>query len=638
MKIYSSPDMNNLPIKNPLCYTENEINELFDLTDEEAVELTKVISDQVAINKVYSSQKTEERLAEILIEANKFATEQLGKSNFLSIDLATSVDEVVDETVLYLIDDGTGTNTYNQYGLIRGNAIPLGNTQCDLSNYVTNDQLETKLEDYAKKNEVLSVNDIVISIDENSTNSTVPGSATVKTFVEDSLPEIVTTLDDTVTNEQIVGAKTVRELTTDRNVKTYCYLSQLGLVSGCTVVDIYNAMSDGSISTIAVSGGSCPDAPANDGILIIEKQGKGKVDITFKRSHNYSVAPNELFIGTLKGEDGSGLVWTEVLTSNKMTTSLNSSSTNAQILGAKSLYDVIENLRKELDTVCPKVDWSSRYKDNTTITSFTPSNDELNKYPTSLDSMFYNCTAITSIDMSTINGGLISSYYNFARTCEQLETVDLSSLISPYATSIVNMFNSCTNLKTLKLPDLSVNKITNMQSFLYKCKSLTSVDLSKLDTSNVQSMISVFDTCTGLTSIDVSGFDTSNVVKFDWMFSNCIKLSSLNISNFNTDKATNMSGMFYGCREITSLDLSNFNTSNIVSIRKLLAQCTKLTTLKLGSNFIVSKMTDYESLFTGCTTLNKIQIPANFPADSRTFIEARLTDAGILANVTFETY
>lgn len=179
MKFMTSPSFSDLPLKNVQTYTEDEINELFDLSEEEAVELTKVISNQVAINKVYSSQKTEERLAEILTEANEFAIEQLGKSNFLSIALATSVDEVVDEHILYLVDDGTSTNTYNQYVLINGVATLLGSTQCDLSDYVTNEQLDTKLEDYTKKNEVLSASDIVTTIDDTVTGNQIPSALAV---------------------------------------------------------------------------------------------------------------------------------------------------------------------------------------------------------------------------------------------------------------------------------------------------------------------------------------------------------------------------------------------------------------------------------------------------------------------------
>ena len=102
-------------------------------------------------------------------------------------------------------------------------------------------------------------------------------------------------------------------------MKTYCYLSHLGLASGCTVQDIYMAMEDGSIAILSVVNQSCSDAPAKDGVLVIEKQSTGKVNITFKQSHNNSVAPNYMWIGTLKGGDGSGLTWNKVLSMEEKT-------------------------------------------------------------------------------------------------------------------------------------------------------------------------------------------------------------------------------------------------------------------------------------------------------------------------------
>lgn len=294
MKIYNSPDLNNLPIKNPLCYTEDEINSLFDLSEEESVELTKVINDShIAINKVYSNSKTEERLAEILIEANEFATEQLGKSNFLSIDIVTSVDEVLDDTVIYLIDDGTSTNTYNQYVLIGGNVTPLGSTQCDLTNYVTNDQLETKLEDYAKKNEVLSASDIV------------------------------TTIDDTVTDAQVVGALTVYEATKDKNIKTFTTLDQLGLSDGCDVTEIVNAMPEHSYAEIGCYNATnsyglefvtgLPNGEANF-ILTIRKYNLHRVDIQAKSSASGAVM-NDLYVGGMVA-GGTSVSWKRVCTTS----------------------------------------------------------------------------------------------------------------------------------------------------------------------------------------------------------------------------------------------------------------------------------------------------------------------------------
>ena len=289
MKLYNSLNLNNLPLISPATYSSDEINELFDLSEEESVELTKVINDShVAINKVYSNSKTEERLAEILIEANQFATEQLGKSNFLSIDIVTSTDEVLDDTVIYLIDDGSGSNTYNQYVLIGGNVTSLGSTQCDLTNYVTNDQLETKLEDYAKKNEVISASDVV------------------------------TTLDDTVTDAQIPSALATYNATKDMNMKTYTTVEQLGLSFPCTVGDIYLAMDSNSVAYICVEAlaSSVTDVPYSYGLLTISKRVAGRFTILYSLSAGGSVAKNRIWIGQLKGTDGTGLVWEEVLTSD----------------------------------------------------------------------------------------------------------------------------------------------------------------------------------------------------------------------------------------------------------------------------------------------------------------------------------
>ena len=48
--------------------------------------------------------------------------------------------------------------------------------------------------------------------------------------------------------------------------------------------------------------------------MIIEKQGIGRVNIVFKQTHNESVSPNNMWIGTLKGNDGTGLTWNRVCT------------------------------------------------------------------------------------------------------------------------------------------------------------------------------------------------------------------------------------------------------------------------------------------------------------------------------------
>lgn len=271
-------------------FTDDEIAELFDLSEEDIVELTKLIDDvHIAINKIYSNQRTEERLTEILAEANEYATKLLGNANFLTVEIVTSESEVTSNNVLYLIAEGLGTNTYNQFILVDGEVKSLGSTSIDLSNYHTKDEITTLLADYAKKNEVLTINDVV------------------------------TTLDDTVTDAQIPSALLVKEELDARQIKSYNRLSQIGLNGGNTIQEVFNALPEASMLEIGVSEyAEVTDVPAPNGILMIHKRTTGRFSIEFKRSMLNSVGANELYIGQLNGSDGSGLTWTKMITENNV--------------------------------------------------------------------------------------------------------------------------------------------------------------------------------------------------------------------------------------------------------------------------------------------------------------------------------
>ena len=116
---------------------------------------------------------------------------------------------------------------------------------------------------------------------------------------------------------------------------------------------------------------------------------------------------------------------------------------------------------------------------------------------------------------------------------------------------------------------------------------------------------------------------------------NVNKVSITDIQAGFVDDCYNLYRHFKG----TTLDLSNFDTSNVNNMAYMFAFCFSLKTIKLGNKFITTNVNQYDSMFTPQNTqLSKIQIPADFPAESKTFLEARLAEAGILANVTFETY
>ena len=134
--------------------------------------------------------------------------------------------------------------------------------------------------------------------------------------------DIATTLDDTVTDNQIPSAKEVYDnCIKDANIKTYTSVTQLGLTSGCSVGDIFNALPSGSIfrtRAITTSGhvNEVTDIPFTQGILLIDKYDTTSFSIQFKRSANGSVSGTDFYIGQLKGVDGTGLSWKKVCTTS----------------------------------------------------------------------------------------------------------------------------------------------------------------------------------------------------------------------------------------------------------------------------------------------------------------------------------
>ena len=108
--------------------------------------------------------------------------------------------------------------------------------------------------------------------------------------------------------------------------KIYTSLEELGLTAPTTVGDIFNAMPSKSMAVIACEGiegdtsGAdvhVSDVPVSFGILTIKKGGIGRFSIDYQNSLFGSPCNVKRWIGTLKGSDGTGLVWEEVNTGGK---------------------------------------------------------------------------------------------------------------------------------------------------------------------------------------------------------------------------------------------------------------------------------------------------------------------------------
>ena len=161
---------------------------------------------------------------------------------------------------------------------------------------------------------------------------------------------------------------------------------------------------------------------------------------------------------------------------------------------------------------------------------------------------------------------------------QELQSITgLEYLNTSQMTNMNRMFYNCSALTSLDLSNFNTANVTNMYGMFYGCSSLESLDVSSFNTSNVTTMYAMFGCCERLTSLDLSGFNTSNVKNMYCMFYQCSGLTGLDLSSFNTARVTNMSGMFYQCNNLSTIYAgSDWSTAAVSSSDYMFTDCTNL--------------------------------------------------------------
>ena len=227
--------------------------------------------------------------------------------------------------------------------------------------------------------------------------------------------------------------------------------------------------------------------------------------------------------------------------------------------------------------------------------------------PTSMAYWFYECTELTSIDLSKFNTSNVTNMSYMFYYCSGLTSIELSGLDTSNVTNMSSMFRGCGELTNIDLSGLKTSNVTNMSSMFSSCMRLTSIDLSGLKTSNVTDMSYMFRQCTSLTNIDLSGLKTSNVTNMSSMFSSCSGLTSIDLSRLDTSNVTNMRSMFDYCSRLTNIDLSGLNMSNVTDMSCMFRECSILTNIEVNK-FDTGNVTDMSSMFNGCSELTNIDL------------------------------
>ena len=251
--------------------------------------------------------------------------------------------------------------------------------------------------------------------------------------------------------------------------------------------------------------------------------------------------------------------------------------------------------------------------------------------PIGCNRMFLRFENLIQINFNdNFNTSKVTNMSHMFFNCSSLTSLDLSSFNTSNVTDMSDMFDNCSSLTNLDLSSFNTSNVMDMSYMFDDCSSLTSLVLSSFDTSRVTAMRHMFGACLLLTSLDLSSFNTSNVTDMDLMFASCSSLTSLDLSNFNTSNVTDMNSMFKDCKSLTSLNLSSFNTSKVTNVSYMFYKCTKLQTEITIMN---TNITNYSSMFQGTATASGAKVTVNYTSATNSLVDKMIATKSYASKV-----
>ena len=275
---------------------------------------------------------------------------------------------------------------------------------------------------------------------------------------------------------------------------------------------------------------------------------------------------------------------------------------------------------------------------------------------TNMSYMFFNCSSLTSLDVTHFNTAKVTNMNSMFECCSSLTTIYASdNFVTDKVEYSYNMFYDCTSLKGTTLEYVAsktdhnyancgtdgyftpgcgyaeFDNATGTLTFRYKgVKPEGAYDLNvgitdpgwRTHKNEIKKV--VFDAsfanarptscyywfyeCKNLANIEgIENLNTEKVTNMELMFANCSTLTSLDVTKFNTAKVRNMYSMFMNCSGLKSLDVTNFDTGNVISMAYMFYECSALTSLDL-TNFNTAKVMDMCFMFKKCSGLTSLNL------------------------------
>ena len=281
---------------------------------------------------------------------------------------------------------------------------------------------------------------------------------------------------------------------------------------------------------------------------------------------------------------------------------------------------------------------------------------------TDMSYMFWNCSALTSLDLSSFNTQNVTNMSFMFWECKNLKTVNVSSFDVSNAKNLAAMFGGCSSLTTICCNNDWSGTTASSDGMFYGCTSLvggqgTAFDEAMIDAtyarldggtnapgyfSKAPQVYTEFAEATGTLTYYYDNKLASRTGKTELYdpignpdasrFATYYKKVHKAVIDPSMKNAplTSMRNMFYGgvseswmfqtLENMTTIEgLENLNTSGVTDMNNMFGLCTALTELDLSS-FNTSSVTDMGGLLTCCTALTEL--------DLSSFNTSNVTDMG----------
>ena len=203
--------------------------------------------------------------------------------------------------------------------------------------------------------------------------------------------------------------------------------------------------------------------------------------------------------------------------------------------------------------------------------------------------MFQNCKKLQNICSFELDPEMYYLGFMFYG-CSSLGQIDVSTWDTSHIKSL-DHFAAHANLKRIGMENWDVSSLENADACFHNCAE-EELDLSKWNVSKVKFFGQMFENSSNLKSIKgLQNWNTSAGLGFEEMFARCPKLEELNLSSFNTTHAKNG-------------ERASGNGSLTETLKEFIAETPSLQKITLGPN--VSLNGDG----TNTTEANKLTFPA----------------------------